>query len=114
MTWPAAIEGFECLHCGLIVPTYAEGTRHRNHCPHCLWSRHVDVRPGDRSHICRAPMEPITLWVLPNGEARIIHRCTRCGTLKANRVAGDDGEGVLATLAARLTTGRESGQKIRP
>ena len=38
---------FTCLHCGKTVSLKAHGTEHRNHCPHCLWSLHVDDLPGD-------------------------------------------------------------------
>jgi DNA-directed RNA polymerase subunit RPC12/RpoP len=93
--------GFICANCGLIVSARSYGTSHRNHCPHCLWSLHVDVRPGDRAHLCRAPMEPVAIWALQNGERRIIHRCTRCSVLKANRAAGDDSEEALEGLAAK-------------
>ena len=44
---------FRCRHCGLDVPTQAFGTAHRNHCPNCLWSRHLDDdSPGDRDADC--------------------------------------------------------------
>jgi len=67
----------------------------------------VDVHPGDRAHLCRSPMEPVALWSLRDGELRIIHRCTRCGTLKANRVAGDDaGEALELAAGGRALTAR--------
>jgi DNA-directed RNA polymerase subunit RPC12/RpoP len=93
---------FTCIHCGATIPENAPGTGQRNHCPRCLWSIHVDIRPGDRSSLCRAPMEPITLWADKSGEVRVIHRCTGCGMLKANRIAGDDEESALQALIASL------------
>jgi len=39
--------GFRCAHCGRQVAADAPGTHHRNHCPWCLWSVHLDERPGD-------------------------------------------------------------------
>ncbi|MCJ7545146.1 MAG: RNHCP domain-containing protein, partial [Phycisphaerae bacterium] len=39
---------FICEHCALVVSPDPGGTAHRNHCPHCLWSVHLDLRPGDR------------------------------------------------------------------
>ena len=90
--------GFQCTHCGSPVPLIAHGTSQRNHCPHCLWSLHVDVKPGDRSSLCNSPMEPIALWAAESGDVRIIHRCTGCGVLKPNRVAGDDSETAIAAL----------------
>jgi len=49
-------------------------------------------------------MEPVGIWTKPNGEWAIIHRCTRCGFLRANRIAADDDEMRLFTLAARPLT----------
>ena len=84
-----------------MVPGVAPGTEHRNHCPLCLWSRHVDMRLGDRRSGCRGLMEPIALWVRRGGEWAIVHRCDECGILRANRIAGDDDALVLMSLAVR-------------
>ena len=46
-------------------------------------------------------MEPVGIWVMPDGEWSLIHRCTKCGMLKHNRIAGDDNEGALLSLALR-------------
>jgi len=92
---------FTCEHCGEVVSGRAPGTEHRNHCPHCLWSLHVDLRTGDRRCGCHGRMEPISVWVMKNGEWRIVHRCHKCGMMRANRVAGDDNELLLMSLAAR-------------
>lgn len=91
---------FRCGRCGREVPLGAPGTGHRNHCPFCLWSVHVDHKPGDRSAFCTGLMEPVAVWER-SGEWVIIHRCTECGTLHSNRIAGDDSEGVLLALAMR-------------
>ncbi|MGE5784826.1 MAG: RNHCP domain-containing protein [Myxococcales bacterium] len=77
------------------------GSEHRNHCPHCLHSKHVDLRPGDRLSACGGEMEPIAVWVRTDGEWSIIHRCRRCTSLKSNRIAGDDCQSGLLRLAAR-------------
>jgi len=97
-----AASGFRCIHCGAPVPAYSWGTRHRNHCPFCLWSRHVDIRPGDRASLCGGAMEPIAIWSKSDGEVMVLHRCSVCGTIKANRCAGDDDEAVLCALASRV------------
>lgn len=99
---PGVEEGFICAHCGAPVPAAACGTRHRNHCPFCLWSLHVDIRPGDRASLCRGRMEPISLWMKEDGETMILHRCTICGSIKANRLAGDDDDLVVRNIAERL------------
>jgi ribosome biogenesis GTPase len=46
-------------------------------------------------------MEPIAVWVQPNGEWSLVHRCVHCRTLRSNRIAGDDNEFVLMQLASR-------------
>jgi len=93
--------GFLCEHCGHEVSPEAAGTAHRNHCPHCLWSVHLDDRPGDRRRCCRGAMEPIGVWVKKGGEWAIVHRCQRCGSIHANRIAGDDNELALMSLAVK-------------
>ena len=92
---------YRCRRCKLMVSVRAPGTQHRNHCPSCLWSIHVDQSPGDRRSDCRALMEPIAIWVQPRGEWSLVHRCQGCGGLNSNRIAGDDNAFVLMSLAAR-------------
>ena len=92
---------FICEYCQQLVTAQAAGTEHRNHCPHCLWSLHVDIRLGDRRSGCRGRMEPIAVWVRYNDEWAIVHRCKRCQALRINRIAGDDNELVLISLALR-------------
>jgi len=94
-------QDFTCIRCRHTVPALAWGTRHRNHCPACLWSRHLDEEPGDRACPCEQPMQPVAIEVRPGGEWAIIHRCTGCGTLRTNRIAGDDHERALLALALR-------------
>ncbi len=65
---------------------------------------HVDLRSGDRRCGCRGPMEPISVWVKPNKEWAVIHRCRNCGFIRTNRIAGDDNELLLFSLAAKPLT----------
>ena len=76
------------------------GTRQRNHCPVCLHSLHVDEKPGDRASSCRSIMEPIAIWVRDE-EWVLLHRCRGCGRIKSNRVAPDDNEVLLISLAVK-------------
>ena len=92
---------FLCTHCDRASPGTAPGTVHRNHCPHCLWSLHVDLTAGDRRSACRGPMEPIAIGIRPDGEWSIVHRCARCGLVRLNRIAGDDNEVLLVSMALR-------------
>jgi RNHCP domain len=79
----------------------ALGTAHRNHCPYCLWSRHLDNTPGDRGADCGASMEPIAVSVRGDGEWVLVHRCTACEMLHLNRIAGDDNPLALLRMVTR-------------
>lgn len=83
-----------------MVPE-AAGSDHRNHCPNCLSSLHVDEEPGDRASSCGGVMEPIGVWVRRGGEWAVIHRCRRCGKLSSNRTAADDNPMKLMSVALR-------------
>lgn len=94
-------EYLKCRHCGAEFSLDAPGTRHRNHCPWCLWSVHLDDTPGDRASECHGGMEPVAIATRPDNEWLIIHRCGTCQVLHANRIAGDDDERALIALAVR-------------
>jgi len=92
---------FECCHCQLeVTPNEAMGTKHRNHCDHCLWSKHVDTAPGDRASTCQGCMEPIGVTLKREGtdkygkeklgDVMLVHRCSTCGVININRIAADD------------------------
>lgn len=93
---------FVCLHCRNFVSANRifSGVEHRNHCPYCLFSRHLDLyESGDRLAACKGRMEPIGLAQKAlrkkypprqGGEWMVIHRCTDCGRLVTNRIAADD------------------------
>jgi ribosome biogenesis GTPase len=95
------VEAFTCRHCGIYVPCFGFGTEHRNHCPNCLHSVHLDVDPGDRAAECGSVMEPIAVWVRKGGEWAVIHRCRLCGALSSNRTAADDNPTLLMSLAVK-------------
>jgi hypothetical protein len=93
---------FRCGSCRLDVPMRAPGTAHRNHCPNCLWSRHLDDdTPGDRDARCGSLMEPIAITVRGDGEWVLIHRCGGCDELHLNRTAADDNPVLLFRLAVK-------------
>lgn len=79
------IENFTCEHCGREVT----GNGYTNHCPNCLWSKHVDINPGDREADCGGLMEPINLE-MKNGEYVITQRCRKCGHIRKNKAAPED------------------------
>jgi hypothetical protein len=84
---------------------------YRNHCPACLWSRHVDVLPGDRAADCGGLMEPIGVEHRHGKGMVIVHRCQRCGVTRPNRVAVDrvQGDGI-DSIAALLRPLADSGR----
>ena len=94
---------FVCGNCGKSVSTSAPGTKHRNHCPFCLWSLHVadSLEQHDRDSKCLGLMEPMAISSQRDGEWSIVHRCGNCGNIKTNRVAGDDDTILLLCLALR-------------
>lgn len=92
---------FTCKVCGREIIPSGAGSSHRNHCPNCLCSLHVDVEPGDRASDCGGIMDPIGVWVRSDGEWAVIHRCRRCGILHSNRVAADDNPVKLMSIAVK-------------
>jgi ribosome biogenesis GTPase len=97
----ACTESFTCKVCGTLAVPEDAGSRHRNHCPKCLSSIHVDNEPGDRASLCNGIMDPIGVWVRKNGEWAVIHRCRICGTLSSNRIAADDNPTLLMSIAVK-------------
>ena len=94
-------ETFTCKVCGREVIPEGAGSQHRNHCPYCLSSKHLDIEPGDRAAECGGTMEPVAVWVRKNGEWAIIHRCKICGMLSSNRIAADDNPMKLMSIAMK-------------
>ncbi len=78
-------EDFGCEKCG----EWVTGDGYTNHCPKCLWSKHVDETPGDRAAACGGPMEPKAVK-LEGGEFIIEHVCLKCGHVKPNKAAPND------------------------
>lgn len=92
---------FICKHCHNHVSTdpILSGVNNRNHCPYCLYSRHMDhYEAGDRLSACKAEMRPVGLTLKKankkygkqQGELMIIHQCVDCGKISINRTAADD------------------------
>jgi hypothetical protein len=83
----------------MLVGPVPYGGKQRNHCPYCLYSRHVDGRkPGDRAGDCGGSMAPIGVFLHPNGEEVVVHRCLNCDFDRYNRVAADDDVELVARL----------------
>ena len=98
-------ESFICENCGKEIQPL--GYTSRNHCPHCLWSLHVDVLPGDRANPCGGQMEPIRVEPDSRRGYVILHQCTKCGEIRRNRAAHeakDQADNMRLLIA--LTAGR--------
>jgi DNA-directed RNA polymerase subunit RPC12/RpoP len=90
MPFIARQEAFTCEHCGHSVDPLQNGS-YRNHCPRCLFSKHVDKDgPGDRASMCGALMRPISIDQDSKRGFLVIHRCEHCGKQIPNRAAPDD------------------------
>ena len=92
-TFQRRIESFHCAQCGAAV----QGDGYTNHCPHCLWSRHVDIHPGDRAADCGGMMEPRSIEYR-GGQFTITHHCSACPHVRRNRAAPNDSREALFAL----------------
>jgi len=92
------IEDFVCEHCSHQVT----GNGYTNHCPECLWSKHVDIEPGDRQDLCGGSMEPVGIRI-KNNELGIMHRCEKCRHEKPNKVSADDNRDKIIAITKNVT-----------
>lgn len=95
MLFKRTTENFKCEKCGNEVM----GDGYTNHCSECLWSKHVDVFPGDREEKCRGLMEPIRIEK-KGKEYIIIHKCVRCGVEKPNKAVKEDNFQMLVQISS--------------
>lgn len=79
------IEDFTCEKCGNLM----KGTGFTNHCSKCLWSKHLDINPGDRLANCGGMMMPIKVE-FKNNKYTITHKCVKCGFEKRKGMERDD------------------------
>ena len=90
-------EGFKCDNCGYDVDRLNYTAR--DHCPKCLYSKHVDINPGDRSNNCMGLMKPIGIEKYKN-TYKIIYKCLKCGQIHRNIAADDDNYDEIIRLSA--------------
>jgi len=79
------IEDFVCEKCG----QKNIGNGYTNHCSKCLYSKHVDVNPGDREADCGGLMIPKEVFQ-KNRESYIKHVCEKCSYIKNNKISKID------------------------
>lgn len=89
------VENFVCEKCGAEVV----GDGFTNHCPQCLWSKHVDIEPGDRKATCGGMMRPTEI-VKEGKEYSVIHVCEKCGFSKKNKLQKEDNFDMVLQISA--------------
>ncbi len=80
-------ERFKCEHCCKSVPPLVYSSR--DHCPYCLYSKHVDINPGDRQNTCMGLLKPIGIEKYKD-TYKILYQCEKCRQTHKNIVAKDD------------------------
>ena len=80
-------EKFICEHCHKEVDKLNYTAR--DHCNHCLYSKHVDINPGDRENKCKGLLVPINVEKYRD-TYKIVYKCEKCGEIHKNIMASDD------------------------
>jgi len=80
-------EKFICEHCGKEVEKLNYTAR--DHCPYCLYSKHVDILPGDRANSCKGLLKPVDIEKFKD-TYKIIYKCEKCKKEHKNIIANDD------------------------
>lgn len=89
-------ESFICEKCGKEIKK--ADTTARDHCNYCLYSKHVDINPGDRSNNCKGLLEPIGVEKFKN-TFKIIYKCSKCGIIHKNIMSNDDDMSLIIKLS---------------
>lgn len=79
---------FICENCNKKVTKLKYTSR--DHCPYCLYSKHVDIMPGDRANTCKGVLEPIQTLIDSKKGYVIVYKCRKCGKIVRNKAAKDD------------------------
>lgn len=89
-------EEFTCSHCGKKVSRLHYSAR--DHCPYCLYSKHVDILPGDRMNHCLGLLKPVGIEKFRN-TFKIVYKCEKCGQSHKNIMANDDDSNEVINLS---------------
>ncbi|MEK9130372.1 MAG: RNHCP domain-containing protein [Patescibacteria group bacterium] len=92
------IENFVCEKCGASI----NGSGYTDHCPQCLWSKHVDINPGDRKAECNGMMQPIGIEN-KKGNYYIFYKCKKCHFKHKVKNASDDNFDEIIRLSNQLS-----------
>ena len=91
-------ENFICENCNKEVSK--SNYTARDHCPYCLYSKHVDINPGDRLNTCHGLLEPIGIEKFRD-TYKIIYKCEKCNELHKNIMANDDNMDLIINLSVK-------------
>jgi len=80
-------ESFICEVCGKKVEKLNYSSR--DHCNHCLSSKHVDKNPGDRLESCHGVLVPVGFEKYKD-TYKIVYKCNKCGQERKCIMASDD------------------------
>lgn len=80
-------ESFICEQCNKKVEKLNYTSR--DHCPFCLYSKHVDILPGDRANTCKGLLKPIGIEKFKDS-FKIVYKCEKCDKIHKNIIATDD------------------------
>ncbi len=89
-------ENFVCENCGKEVSTLNYTAR--DHCPYCLYSKHVDINPGDRANECKGLLKPVGIEKFKD-TYKILYKCTKCNNEHKNIMANDDDMDLIINLS---------------
>lgn len=89
-------ESFTCENCGKTIEPLVYSAR--DHCPYCLFSKHIDILPGDRANECHGLLEPIKIEKFKN-TYKIIYKCQKCHKTHKNIMANDDDMNIIIELS---------------
>ena len=89
-------ENFICENCNKEVEKLNYTSR--DHCPYCLYSKHVDINPGDRMNTCKGLLKPIGIEKFKD-TYKIIYKCEKCGETHKNIIASDDNMDLIIELS---------------
>lgn len=89
-------EKFICENCEKMVDKLNYTAR--DHCPFCLFSKHVDINPGDRLNNCQGLLKPIGIEKYRD-TFKIIYECLKCGERHKNIMSNDDNMDLIIELS---------------
>ena len=88
-------ESFICENCHKEVEKLNYTAR--DHCPYCLYSKHVDIMPGDRLNECKGLLKPIAIEKFKD-TYKIVYKCNKCNEIHKNIMATDDDMNLIIEL----------------